>query len=59
MDRPTRWVERPERCEDCEYFKRKKFGNGICDLPFMKKPCTPDTIRHDCPLPGWDFVKEG
>ena len=58
MDRPKRYVDKPERCGDCEYYKRRKIGDGICDLPFMKTPCTPDTIRHDCPLPGWDFVKE-
>lgn len=58
MVNKLRWVERPARCGECEFYKRQKFGNGVCDLPFMQSVCTPDTIRHDCPLPAWDFSKE-
>ena len=58
MDRPKRYVDKPERCGDCEYYKRRKIGDGICDLPFRQQICRADETRIDCPLPGWDFVKE-
>lgn len=57
QDRLT-WVERPAKCGDCAYFKRRDdAGMGQCGV-YDTRICRDNSIRYDCPLPAWDFPKE-
>lgn len=58
MVNKLRWVERPARCGDCEFYKRRSADDGICDLPFKQNVVRGDDIYWRCPLPAWDFFRD-
>lgn len=55
-----KYIEKPLRGRDCPYFKKYATVYGKCSLPANKGGfCnTKGPVHTNCPLPGWDRVKE-